>query len=72
MADEDILRELNRRIAVLTDENAELKVTMLDAFVALARSVPRGGNEQMYDQVVNRIVGTLGLTDDDIDSLLNS
>jgi hypothetical protein len=72
MPDEDVIRELNRRVAALTDENADLKVTMLDAFVALARSAPREGNEPLYDQVLNRIVGILGLTDDDINSLLGS
>jgi hypothetical protein len=72
MPEEDIIRELNRRVSVLTDENAEMKVTLLDAFVAMARSTPHGGNEQLYDQVMNRIVGALGLTDDDINSLLSS
>ncbi|MFN8376230.1 MAG: hypothetical protein U0694_25565 [Anaerolineae bacterium] len=72
MADEDIIRDLNRRVASLTDENADLKVTLLDSFVALARSVPREGNEQLFDQVLNRMVSLLGLTDDDINSLLNS
>jgi hypothetical protein len=70
MPEEDIIRELNRRVSVLTDENAEMKVTLLDAFVALARSQPHQGSEQLYDQVMNRIVGMLGLTDDDINSLL--
>lgn len=72
MPDNDIIRELNRRVSALTDENAELKVTLLDGFVALARSIPRQGNEPLYDQVLNRIVGVLGLSDDDINSLLNS
>jgi hypothetical protein len=72
MPDEDIIRELNRRVAALTDENAEFKVTMLDAFVALARSDPRAGNAPLYDQVLNRLVSILGLTDEDINSLLGS
>ncbi|NWF67972.1 MAG: hypothetical protein HXY40_02685 [Chloroflexi bacterium] len=70
MPDDDIIRELNRRVSALTDENAELKVALLDAFVALANSSARAGAEQLYDQVLNRIIGILGLTDDDINALL--
>jgi hypothetical protein len=72
MPDDDTLWELRSKISTLTNENAELKVVLLDAFVALARSVPRQGNEQNFDQTIDRLIGVLGLSDDEINSLLGS
>jgi hypothetical protein len=60
----------NDRVAVLSNENAELKVILTDTLIVLANSTPRPGTEQVYNQLIDRIIINLNLSDDEIRALL--
>jgi hypothetical protein len=67
---ENVMGELRGRVAALSNENAELKVLLMDTLVALGNSEPRPGAEGMFNNVVNRVIGVLGLSDEEVNQLL--
>jgi hypothetical protein len=62
----------DERVAVLSNENANLKVLLMDTLFVLANSAPRVGSENEFNAVVDRIINTLGLSDEEVRHLIGN